>query len=54
MYRTGDSLSSLAALSCCNEQLNKKVRVAAHSALELFGYNHYVADGKASAYGSLS
>lgn len=46
MYRTEDSLSSLAALSCCNEQLNKKVRMAAHSALELFGFNHYVPMGK--------
>ena len=46
MYRTGDSLSSFAALSCYNTQLNKKVRVAAHSALELFGYNHYVPMGK--------
>ncbi len=46
MYRTGDSLSSFAALSSYNEQLNKKVRVAAHSALELFGFNHYVPMGK--------
>ena len=46
MYRTGDTLSSFAALSCYNEQLNKKVRVAAHSALELFGFNHYVPMGK--------
>ena len=46
MYRTGDSLSSFAALSCYNEQLNKEVRVAAHSALELFGFNHYVPMGK--------
>ena len=46
MYRTGDSLSSFAALSCYNEQLNKKARVAAHSALELFGFNHYVPMGK--------
>lgn len=46
MYRTGDSLSSFAALSCYNEQLNMSVRVAAHSALELFGFNHYVPMGK--------
>lgn len=46
MYRTGDSLSSFAALSCYNEQLNKEVRVAAHSALELFGFNHYIPMGK--------
>jgi len=46
MYRTGDTLSSFAALSCYNEQLNKEVRVAAHSALELFGFSHYVPMGK--------
>ena len=46
MYRTGDTLSSFAALSCYNEQLHKKVRVAAHSALELFGFNNYVPMGK--------
>ena len=46
MYRTGDPLSAFAALSCYNEQLNKEVRVAAHSALELFGFNHYVPMGK--------
>ena len=46
MYRTGDSLSAFAALSCYNEQLNKEVRVAAHSALEIFGFNHYVPMGK--------
>ncbi|MCI7572531.1 MAG: type IV toxin-antitoxin system AbiEi family antitoxin [Bacteroidales bacterium] len=46
MYRSGDALSSFAALSCYNEQLSKEVRVAAHSALELFGFNHYVPMGK--------
>jgi len=46
MYRTGDSLSSFVALTCYNEQLNKEIRVAAHSALELFGFNHYVPMGK--------
>ena len=46
MFRTGDTLSAFAALSCYNEQLNKEVRVAAHSALELFGFNHYVPMGK--------
>ena len=48
MYRTGDILSSFVALSCYNEQLNKQVRIAAHSALELFGFNHYVPMGKPS------
>lgn len=46
MYRTGDSLSAFAGLSCYNDQLGKEVRVAAHSALELFGFNHYVPMGK--------
>lgn len=46
MYRTGDSLSAYAALSCYNRQLGKKFRIAAHSALELFGFNHYVPMGK--------
>ena len=46
MYRTGDSPSAFAALFCYNEQLNQKTRVAAHSALELFGFNHYIPMGK--------
>lgn len=46
MYRTGDRLSAYTALSCYNMQLGKKFRVAAHSALELFGFNHYVPMGK--------
>lgn len=46
MYRTGDTLSAYAALYCYNEQLGKYVRIAAHSALELFGFNHYVPMGK--------
>lgn len=46
MYRTGDKLSAYAALSCYNRQLDKRFRVAAHSALELFGFNHYVPMGK--------
>lgn len=46
MYRTGDRLSAYAALSCYNRQLDKDLRVAAHSALEIFGFNHYVPIGK--------
>jgi hypothetical protein len=46
MYRTNDNLSAMMALSCFNNQLDKKLRVAAHSALELFGFNHYVPMGK--------
>jgi hypothetical protein len=44
-YRTGDTLSAYGALSSFNNQLNKKFYVGAHSALELFGYNHYVPMG---------
>lgn len=39
-------MSAYAALSCYNRQLGKTFRVAAHSALELFGFNHYVPMGK--------
>lgn len=46
MYRTGDNLSAYASLSCYDRQLGKKFRIAAHSALELFGFNHYVPMGK--------
>lgn len=46
MYRTGNSLSAYAALACYNEQLDKQFRIAAHSALELSGFNHYVPMGK--------
>ena len=46
MYRTGDTLSAYAAICCYNKQLQKEFRVAAHSALELYGFNHYVPMGK--------
>lgn len=46
MYRSGDTLSALAALASCQEQTGKQYRVAAHSALELSGYYHYVPMGK--------
>lgn len=46
MYRTKDTLSAYASLSCYNRQLGKEFRIAAHSALELFGFNHYVPMGK--------
>lgn len=46
MYRTGDKPSSFAALSSYNTQLDKKFYVGAHSALELFGFNHYIPMGK--------
>lgn len=46
MYRTGDDLSAYAAIASYNEQCGKRYRIAAHSALELFGYYHYVPMGK--------
>ena len=46
MYRRGDTLSALAALASCQKQTDKKFRVAAHSALELSGYYHFVPMGK--------
>jgi len=46
LYRTGDKLSAYAALSGLKTQLNKSFYVGAHSALELFGFNHYVPMGK--------
>ena len=38
----GNGRNALVALACYNEQLGKQYRVAAHSALELEGFNHYV------------
>jgi len=46
MYRTGDKLLSYPALACYNQQMGKSFHVAAHSALELKGFNHYVPMGK--------
>lgn len=46
MYRTGDTLSAFSALESYNVQMDKSFRVAAHSALELWGFNHYVPMGK--------
>ncbi len=37
---------ALVSLACYNEQMGKNCRVAAHSALELSGFNHYVPMGK--------
>jgi len=48
MYRSGDTLSALAALASCQQQTGRHYRVAAHSALELSGYYHYVPMGKPS------
>lgn len=46
MYRTGDKLRSFSVLESYNSQLKKSYHIAAHSALELAGYNHYVPMGK--------
>ncbi|MDR1221666.1 MAG: type IV toxin-antitoxin system AbiEi family antitoxin [Tannerella sp.] len=46
MYRAGDKLLSFPALACYNRQMGKSFHVAAHSALELNGFNHYVPMGK--------
>lgn len=46
MYRTGSKITTWGALSCYNEQLGKTFHVAAHSALEMLGFNHYVPMGK--------
>jgi hypothetical protein len=46
MYRSGDKPLAYPALSCYNRQLGKCFHVAAHSALELYGFNHYVPMGK--------
>ena len=46
MYRTGDKLRSFAILESYNGQLGKSYHIAAHSALELAGFNHYVPMGK--------
>ncbi|MDL2243714.1 type IV toxin-antitoxin system AbiEi family antitoxin [Bacteroidales bacterium OttesenSCG-928-J19] len=45
MYRTGEKLSSLGVLESYNSQLGKNYHIAAHSALELAGFNHYVPMG---------
>jgi hypothetical protein len=46
MYRPGDRLRSYPALACYNQQMGKSFHIAAHSALELNGFNHYVPMGK--------
>jgi hypothetical protein len=46
MYRTGDKLRAYPALTSYKQQLGKNFHIAAHSALELNGFNHYVPMGK--------
>lgn len=46
MYRSNDNLSAMAAIHCFNIQRNGRLRIGAHSALELYGFNHYIPMGK--------
>jgi hypothetical protein len=46
MYRTGDRPTIYSALSCLNAQQNKHFHVGAMSAIEIYGYSHYVPMGK--------
>lgn len=46
MFRTGSTLSAYSALASCNMQTGTRHRIAAHSALEYTGFNHYVPMGK--------
>ena len=46
MYRTGSKLSAFSALASSNKQMGTQLRIAAHSALEYNGFNHYVPMGK--------
>lgn len=46
MFRKSEKLSALAAIHSFNKQTEKKVRIAAHSALELHGFSHYIPMGK--------
>jgi hypothetical protein len=46
MYRTGDKLNSFAVINSYNEQMKKDFHIAAHSALELSGFSHYLPMGK--------
>ena len=46
MCRNGDKLNSFAVINSYNEQMKKDFNIAAHSALELSGFSHYVPMGK--------
>lgn len=46
MFRKSEKLSALAAIHSFNKQTEKKVRIAAHSSLELHGFSHYIPMGK--------
>ena len=46
MYRTGGRLNAYDAIASYNKQMGGRLRVAAMSALEYAGFNHYVPMGK--------
>lgn len=46
MYRTGENLNAYDVLASYNKQMDGKLRIAAMSALEYSGFNHYVPMGK--------
>jgi hypothetical protein len=46
MFRTGEKPALYSALSCLNNQLNKRFYICALSALEMAGYAHYVPMGR--------
>ncbi len=46
LFRRNEKLSALAAIHSYTFQTGKRVRIGAHSALELHGFNHYVPMGK--------
>ena len=46
MYRAGDKPRSFMILDSYNRQLKKHFHIAAHSALEHWGFNHFVPMGK--------
>jgi hypothetical protein len=46
MFRSGAKLSAYSALASSNRQTSTRYRIAAHSALEYSGFNHYVPMGK--------
>ena len=46
MYRTGENPTLFSALSCLNNQMNKRFHIGALSALEMRGFAHYVPLGR--------
>jgi hypothetical protein len=46
LFRSGETPTLYAALSCANTQLNKQFRIGALSALDLKGFSHYLPLGR--------